>query len=109
MSNIKLKVKKGDTVKVIAGNASKGENNTGVIRSVDIKKMRVIVEGLNMVKRHTKPSAAFPDGGIIEKEASIHISNIMLIDASGTATRVGKKKEGNSWVRFSKKSGEIIK
>jgi large subunit ribosomal protein L24 len=109
MSNIKLKVKKGDTVKVIAGNASKGENNTGVIRSVDIKKMRVIIEGLNMVKRHTKPSAAFPDGGILEKEASIHISNIMLVDAAGNATRVGKKKEGNSWVRFSKKSGEIIK
>lgn len=109
MSNIKLKIKKGDTVKVIAGNASKGENNTGVIRSVDLKKMRVIVEGLNMVKRHTKPSAAFPDGGIIEKEASIHVSNVMLIDAAGNATRVGKKKEANGWVRISKKSGEVIK
>jgi len=109
MSNIKLKIKKGDTVKVIAGNASKGENNTGVIKSVDLKKMRVIVEGLNMVKRHTKPSASFPDGGIIEKEASIHVSNVMLIDAAGNATRVGKKKETSGWVRFSKKSGEVIK
>jgi large subunit ribosomal protein L24 len=106
---LKLKIKKGDTVKVIAGNASKGENNTGVVRSVDTKNSRIIVEGLNMVKRHTKPSAAHPDGGIIEKEAGIHISNVMLVDAKGNATRVGKQKTDKGWVRFSKKSGEVIK
>ena len=71
--------------------------------------MRVLVKGLNMVKRHTKPSASKPEGGILEKEASIHVSNVMLMDAKGTASRVGKKKEGESWVRVSKKSGEIIK
>lgn len=103
---IKLKIKKGDTVKVIAGD-DKGKS--GVILSVDLKKMRVLVEGLNMVKRHTKPSASKPEGGIIEKEAPMHVSNVMLMDAKGTASRVSKKKEGESWVRVSKKSGEIIK
>ena len=103
---IKLKIKKGDTVKVIAGD-DKGKS--GVILSVDLKKMRVLVKGLNMVKRHTKPSASKPEGGILEKEAPIHVSIVMLMDAKGTASRVGKKKEGESWVRFSKKSGEIIK
>ena len=103
---IKLKIKKGDTVKVIAGD-DKGKS--GVILSVDLKKMRVLVKGLNMVKRHTKPSASKPEGGILEKEAPIHVSNVMLMDAKGTASRAGKKKEGESWVRFSKKSGEIIK
>ena len=103
---IKLKIKKGDTVKVIAGD-DKGKS--GVILSVDLKKMRVLVKGLNMVKRHTKPSASKPEGGILEKEAPIHVSNVMLMDAKGTASRVGKKKEGDSWVRVSKKSGEIIK
>ena len=103
---INLKIKKGDTVKVIAGD-DKGKS--GVILSVDLKKMRVLVKGLNMVKRHTKPSASKPEGGILEKEAPIHVSNVMLMDAKGTASRVGKKKEGESWVRFSKKSGEIIK
>ena len=103
---IKLKIKKGDTVKVIAGD-DKGKS--GVILSVDLKKMRVLVKGLNMVKRHTKPSASKPEGGILEKEAPIHVSNVMLMDSKGTASRVGKKKEGESWVRVSKKSGEIIK
>jgi large subunit ribosomal protein L24 len=103
---IKLKVKKGDTVKVIAGD-DKGKS--GVIKSVDLKKMRVLVEGVNMVKRHTKPSAAKPEGGILEKEAPMHVSNVMLVDAQNNATRVAKRKEGESWVRVSKKSGEIIK
>jgi large subunit ribosomal protein L24 len=103
---IKLKIKKGDTVKIIAGD-DKGKS--GVIKSVDLKKMRVLVEGLNMVKRHTKPSASKPEGGIIEKEAPVHVSNVMLMDSQGTASRVGKKVEGESWVRVSKKSGEIIK
>ncbi len=103
---IKLKVKKGDTVKVIAGD-DKGKS--GVIKSVDLKKMRVLVEGVNFVKRHTKPSAAKPEGGIIEKEAPMHVSNVMLVDSKNNATRVSKKKEGENWVRVSKKSGEIIK
>lgn len=102
----KLKIKKGDTVKVIAGD-DKGKS--GVIQSVDLKKMRVLVEGVNIVKRHTKPSASKPEGGILEKEAPIHVSNVMLVDAKGNASRVGKKLENNSWVRVSKKSGEIIK
>lgn len=103
---IKLKVKKGDTVKVIAGD-DKGKS--GVIKSVDLKKMRVLVEGVNIVKRHTKPSATKPEGGILEKEAPMHVSNVMLVDAQNNATRVAKRKEGDSWVRVSKKSGEIIK
>lgn len=103
---IKLKIKKGDTVKVIAGD-DKGKS--GVVKSVDKKSMRVVVEGVNMIKRHTKPSAAKPEGGIIEREAALHISNVSLVDASGNATRVGKKKEGETWVRVSKKTGEIIK
>lgn len=103
---MKLKIKKGDKVKVIAGNA---KGNTGLVKSVDRKTLRVIVEGLNMVKRHTKPSAAQPEGGIIEKEAGIHISNVMLVDAAGNATRVGKKETEKGWVRISKKSGETIK
>jgi large subunit ribosomal protein L24 len=102
----KLKIKKGDTVKLIAGD-DKGKS--GIIKSVDLKKMRVLVEGVNMVKRHTKPSASKPEGGIIEKEAPIHVSNVMLVDGQGNATRVGKKAEGNGWVRVSKKSGETIK
>lgn len=102
----KLKIKKGDTVKVIAGD-DKGK--TGAILSVDKKTLRVVIEGVNIIKRHTKPSAAKPEGGIIEKEAPMHISNVMLLDASGNATRVGKKLDGNHWVRVSKKSGEIIK
>lgn len=102
----KLKIKKGDTVKLIAGD-DKGKS--GIIKSVDLKKMRVLVEGVNMVKRHTKPSASKPEGGIIEKEAPIHVSNVMLVDGQGNATRVGKKLETNGWVRVSKKSGETIK
>lgn len=102
----KLKIKKGDTVKLIAGD-DKGKS--GIIKSVDLKKMRVLVEGVNMVKRHTKPSASKPEGGIIEKEAPIHVSNVMLVDGQGNATRVGKKLEANGWVRVSKKSGETIK
>lgn len=102
----KLKLKKGDTVKIIAGNA-KGEQ--GLIKAIDTKKMRVTVEGKNMVKRHTKPNATHPDGGIIEKEAPMHISNVMLVDAAGNATRVGRKEGDKGLVRYSKKSGETLK
>lgn len=102
----KLHVKVGDTVKVLAGESNGQE---GKILSIDRKKMRAVVEGLNMVKRHTKPSAAEPQGGIVEKEAAIHVSNLMVVH-KGTASRVGRKlnKEGKL-VRYSKKSGEEIK
>ena len=100
----KLKIKKGDTVKVIAGNYRGQE---GKILSVIIEKNKAIVEGINMVSRHTKPSAASPQGGIVKKEAPIHISNLMLIQG-GTATRVGRRLENDKIVRYAKKSGEVI-
>ncbi|MCR5325343.1 MAG: 50S ribosomal protein L24 [Bacteroidales bacterium] len=101
------RIKKGDTVYVIAGN-DKGK--TGKVLSVDPAKDRAIVEGVNMVSKHTKPNAKQPQGGIIKKEAPIHISNLNLIDPkSGKPTRVGFKVEGDKKVRFAKKSGEEIK
>lgn len=102
----KLSIKVGDTVKVISGE-SRGQE--GKILSIDRKKMRAIVEGLNMVKKHAKPSAADPQGGIVEKESSIHISNLMLVH-NGQASRVGRKMDAKgNLVRYSKKSGEEIK
>lgn len=104
---VKLKIKRGDKVIVIAGEA-KGKE--GEVKSVDRLKMRAIVEGVNMVKKHTKPSAKHPEGGIIEKEAPIHISNLMFKNSKGQATRVGRKKdESGKIVRYSKKNGETIK
>ena len=101
------RIKKGDTVYVNAGN-DKGK--TGKVLSVDPEKNRAIVEGVNMVSKHTKPNAKQPQGGIIKKEAPIHISNLNLIDPqSGKATRVGFKVEGGKKVRIAKKSGEEIK
>jgi len=104
----KIKIKKGDLVKVIAGN-SKGVQ--GKVVQVLVDANRAIVEGANIVKKHTKPSAANPNGGIIEKEAGIHISNLALIDPkTGTPTRVGRKvNEDGKIVRVAKKSGEEIK
>lgn len=107
-SQLKLKIRKGDLVKVIAGD-SKGQQ--GKISQVILKTNRAVVEGVNMVSKHTKPSAATPNGGIIKMEAALHVSNLMLIDPkSGKPTRVGKMKnaEGKS-VRMAKKSGEEIK
>lgn len=102
----KLHIKVGDTVKVISGDSNGQE---GKIVSIDRKKMRAIVEGVNIVKRHTKPSASQPQGGIVEKESSIHISNLMLV-FKGQATRVGRKENAKGKiVRYSKKSGEEIK
>ena len=101
---MKLKIKSGDTVKVIAGDHKDKE---GKIVEIFRKTNRAIVEGVNMVSRHTKPSAQSPQGGIIKKEASIHISNLMLV-VKGEATRIGYKIEGDKKVRFSKKSGEVI-
>ena len=102
----KLHVKKGDTVKVLSG-ADNGK--TGKITSVDREKGRAFVEGVNLVSKHTKPSAANPQGGIVKREASVHISNLMVVDSKGQASRVGRKlnKDGKL-VRYSKKSGEVL-
>jgi large subunit ribosomal protein L24 len=104
----KLHVKKGDTVVVISGN-DKGVK--GNVLEVIRDKSRAIVEGVNMVKKHTKPNADNPQGGIVEKEAPIHISNLMHVDPkSGAKTRIGRKLADNGkLVRYSKKSGEEIK
>jgi large subunit ribosomal protein L24 len=105
---IKLKIRKGDLVKVIAGD-SKGQQ--GKVTEVIIDKNRAVVEGVNMVSKHTKPNAANPNGGIVKKEAAIHISNLALVDPkTGEATRVGRKKnDAGKLVRVAKKSGEEIK
>ncbi len=104
----KLHIKKGDTVYVNAG-SDKGK--TGRVISVLVKEQRALVEGINMVSKHTKPNAQNPQGGIEKKEAPIHISNLNLIDPkSGSATRIGRKlNEEGVLVRYSKKSGEEIK
>ena len=103
----KLHIKKGDTVYVNAGN---DKGMTGKVLSVDRSKDRVIVEGVNMVKKHTKPNSKQPQGGIVEQEAGIHISNLQLIDPkSGKPTRVGYRMDGDKKVRYAKKSGEEVK
>jgi len=103
----KLHIKSGDTVLVISGD-DKGKK--GKILSVDQAKRRAIVEGLNMVTKHIKPTANSPQGGIEKKEAPIHISNLKLVDSkTGEATRIGRKKnEDGKLVRYSKKTGEVI-
>jgi large subunit ribosomal protein L24 len=102
----KFKIKKGDNVIVIAGD-SKG--NKGIVTSIDTAKSRVIIEGVNKVKKHTKPSAKFPDGGIIEVEAAMHISNVALVDPKdGKATRIGFKVEGDKKVRIAKNSNTAL-
>ena len=103
----KFKVKKGDTVKVLAGEI---KGSTGRIVRVIPKMNRVVVEGVNMIKKHQKPSAASPQGGIVEMEAPIHISNVALVDPStNEPTRVGRKFDDNgNVVRYAKKSGEVL-
>jgi len=104
----KLHIKKGDTVVVIAGNYKTKEGKVlEVIRATG----KAIVEGVNMVKKHTKPNATHPQGGIVEKEAPIHISNLMNKDPkTGKPTRIGRKlNDKGKLVRYSKKSGEEIK
>lgn len=105
---VKLKIRKGDLVKVIAGD-SKGQQ--GKITEIIVDKNRAVVEGVNMISKHTKPNAANPNGGIVKKEAAIHISNLALVDPkSGETTRVGRKKnDAGKLVRVAKKSGEEIK
>jgi large subunit ribosomal protein L24 len=104
----KLKIRKGDLVAVIAGD-SKGQQ--GKVTQILVKENRAIVEGANMVSKHSKPSAANPNGGINKMEAPIHISNLMLVDPkTGKPTRVGRTKNGEGkLVRVAKKSGEEIK
>jgi len=104
----KLHIKKGDTVMVISGEY-KGEK--GMVTQILSKKNRAIVEGVNMVTKHQKPSASNPQGGRIEEEAPIHISNLMLVDPkSGEPTRVGRKMDDNGkLVRYAKNSGEVIR
>ncbi|MEY1638609.1 50S ribosomal protein L24 [Tenuifilum osseticum] len=104
----KLHIKKGDMVYVISGE-SKGHQ--GRVLSVLVKENRAIVEGANMVSRHTKPNSKNPQGGIIKKEAPIHISNLMLVDpTTGKPTRIGRRlNDQGKLVRYSKKSGEEIK
>ncbi|MGM0612511.1 MAG: 50S ribosomal protein L24 [Bacteroidota bacterium] len=103
----KLHIKKDDTVKVIAGE-DKGQ--TGKVLQLDVKNNRAIVEGVNLVSKHTKPNAENTQGGIVQKEAPVHISNLMFVDKQGNATRVGRKLDDNGkLVRYSKKTGEVIK
>jgi large subunit ribosomal protein L24 len=104
----KLHIKKGDAVVVISGE-NKGQK--GKVLEVFAEKQRAIVEGVNMVSKHTKPNAASPQGGIVKQEAPIHISNLMNVDpSSGKPTRVGRKlNDKGKLVRYSKKSGEEIK
>ncbi|MBL30807.1 MAG: 50S ribosomal protein L24 [Flavobacteriaceae bacterium] len=101
----KTKIRKGDLVRVISG-AHKGKEGK-VLKFVDISN-KVIVEGVNIVKKHTKPNSQDPKGGIKEKEAAIHISNISLFLPDGKVTRVGYKFEGNEKIRYSKKTNEVI-
>lgn len=102
----KLHIKKGDTVIVNSGDC-KGKQ--GRVTRVLVKDQKAIVEGLNMVKKATKPSAKNPQGGIVEMEAPIHVSNLNLIDPkSGKATRIGRKEVNGKTVRVAKKSGEVI-
>jgi len=103
----KLNIKKGDIVKVIAGD-SKGQE--GKVLQVLVSEFKAIVEGINLVSKSTKPNAKNTKGGIVKKEAPIHISNLMLIDNSGKPARIGRKiNEKGKLVRYSKKTGEVIK
>ena len=103
---IKLKIKTGDIVRVIAGDHKGAE---GKVLKIDREKNKAIVEAVNMVSKHTKPSAKSPQGGIVKKEAPIQISNISLIDPkTKETTRVGIRVEGDKKVRFSKKSNQVL-
>ena len=104
----KLHIKKGDTVYV---NSGEDKGKTGVVLKVLVKENRAVVEGVNMVSKHTKPSAKNPQGGIVKMEAPIHISNLNVVDPkTGKATRIGRKMSSEgTLVRYSKKSGEEIK
>jgi large subunit ribosomal protein L24 len=99
------KIKKGDRVVILAG---KDKGRQGAVLKVLPKEERVVVEGLNMVQRHTRPSQTDPQGGIKNKEASLHLSNVAVVDSKGKPTRVGFKIEGDKKVRIAKTTGEVI-
>jgi large subunit ribosomal protein L24 len=99
------KIKKGDRVVVLAG---KDKGRQGAVLKVLPKEERVVVEGLNMVQRHTRPSQLDPQGGIKNKEAALHVSNVAIVDSKGKPTRVGFRVEGDKKVRFAKTTGEVI-
>ena len=99
------KIKKGDRVVVLAG---KDKGRQGAVLRVLPKEERVVVEGLNMVQRHTRPTQMDPQGGIKNKEASIHLSNVAIVDSNGKPTRVGFRVEGDKKVRVAKTTGEVI-
>ncbi|MDR3157281.1 MAG: 50S ribosomal protein L24 [Lactobacillales bacterium] len=98
-------VKRGDRVKVIAG---KDKNKEGLVLTAFPKKEKVIVEGINKIKKHQKANNTHPQGGIIEKEAPIHVSNVQILDKNGVAGRVGKKFKDGKKVRYNKKTGEVL-
>ena len=103
----RFKIKSGDTVKVISG-GSRGKE--GTVISIDRSKDRVVVEGVNIVTKHVKPNASNPQGGVVKVEAGIHISNVMVVDAAGNTTRVGRRRNDNGKLtRYSKKSNEDLK
>jgi len=102
---IKLKIKKGDTVRVITG-SHKGTE--GTVLSVSRETNKAIVVGVNLVKKHNKPNAQNPQGGITEKEAPIHVSNLSLLTSDGKTTRVGLRVEEGKKVRYAKKTDEVI-
>jgi len=99
------KIRKGDRVVVLTG---KDKGRQGQVSKVFPKESRVLVDGLNMVQRHTRPSQGDPQGGIKNKEAPIHVSNVALVDSKGKPTRVGFRVDGDKKVRFAKTTGEVI-
>jgi large subunit ribosomal protein L24 len=99
------KIKKGDRVVVLTG---KDKGRTGAVLKVLPSESRVVVQGLNMVQRHTRPTQFDPQGGIKHKEASIHVSNVAIVDSNGKPTRVGFRMDGDRKVRFAKTTGEVI-
>jgi large subunit ribosomal protein L24 len=99
------KIKKGDRVVVLTG---KDKGRQGTVSKVLPKEERVVVQGLNMVQRHTRPTQFDPQGGIKNKEAAIHLSNVAIVDSKGKPTRVGFRMEGDKKVRFAKTTGEVI-
>jgi large subunit ribosomal protein L24 len=99
------KIKKGDRVVVLTG---KDKGKTGSVTKVWPKECRVLVEGINIVQRHTRPTQLDPQGGIKNKEAPLHLSNVAIVDANGKPTRVGFRQDGDKKVRFAKSTGEVI-
>jgi large subunit ribosomal protein L24 len=99
------KIRKGDRVVVLAG---KDKGRQGAVLKVFPKEERVLVEGLNMVQRHTRPSQGDPQGGIKNKEAPMHVSNVAIVDSQGKPTRVGFRMDGDKKVRFAKTTGEVV-